>query len=233
MLSDGGDLVLVGSGGFGRETAEAVRALISAGIPWRLLGFIDDDPGQAGKVIDGTPVLGGREELKRLPDARVVVCTGRPGNYVSRPRIVSELDLPAERYAIIVHPSAAVSSSSFVGPGTVLLAHTALTAAVRVGSHVAVMPHVTLTHDDIIGDFATLASRCALGGGVQIGHCAYVGAGALIGQQLVIGDLALVGMGAVVTKDVPDRQVWAGVPARFMRAAVIPGGPVPGLAGPE
>jgi acetyltransferase-like isoleucine patch superfamily enzyme len=95
------------------------------------------------------------------------------------------------------------------------------------------MPHVTLTHDDIIGDFATLASRCALGGGVQIGRCAYVGAGALIGQQLVIGDLALVGMGAVVTKDVPDRQVWAGVPARFMRAAVIPGGPVPGLAGPE
>jgi sugar O-acyltransferase (sialic acid O-acetyltransferase NeuD family) len=233
MRTDGGDLVLVGSGGFGRETAEAVRALISAGTPWRLLGFIDDDPAQAGKVIDGTPVLGGREELKRLPDARVVVCTGRPGDYVSRPRIVSDLDLPAERYATIVHPSAAVSSSSALGPGTVLLAHTVLTAAVRVGSHVAVMPHVTLTHDDIIEDFATLASRCALGGGVRISQCAYVGAGAIIGEQRVIGKLALVGMGAVVTKDIPAREVWAGVPAHRMRAAVIPGGPVPGVTDQE
>jgi len=232
MLSDGGDLVLIGSGGFGREAAEAVRALIAAGVPWRLLGFIDDDPGQAGKVIDRTPVLGGRDELKRLPDARVVVCTGRPGNYVSRPRIVAGLGLPAERYATIVHPTAAVSSSSALGHGTVLLAHTVLTAAVRVGSHVAVMPHVTLTHDDVVGDFATLASRCALGGGVRVGRCAYVGAGALVGQELVIGELALVGMGAVVTRDVPAREVWAGVPARFMRTAEIPGGPVPWVADP-
>jgi sugar O-acyltransferase (sialic acid O-acetyltransferase NeuD family) len=225
----GGDLVIVGSGGFGRETAEAVRDLAAAGAAWRLLGFIDDDPARAGQVIDGTPVLGGREELKRLPDARLVVVTGRPGNYVSRLRIVSELGLPAERYATIIHPSAVVSSSSSVGPGTVLLAHTVLTAAVQVGSHVAVMPHVTLTHDDVVEDFVTLASRAAVGGGARIRSCAYVGAGAIIGEGRSIGELALIGMGAVVTKDVPPREVWAGVPARRLRAAVIPGGPVPGL----
>lgn len=229
----GGDLVIVGSGGFGRETAEAVHALTASGVSWRLLGFIDDDPARAGQVIDGTPVLGGREELKRLPNARVVVCTGRPGNYVSRPRIVSELGLRPERYATIIHPSAVVSPSSSVGPGTVLLAHAVLTAAVRVGAHVAVMPHVTLTHDDIVEDFATLASRSALGGGARVSRCAYIGAGAIIGEQRVVGELALVGMGAVVTKDVPPREVWAGVPARRMRAAVIPGGPLPDPEPPD
>jgi sugar O-acyltransferase (sialic acid O-acetyltransferase NeuD family) len=226
---DGGDLVLIGSGGFGRETAEAVRALIMAGVPWRLLGFIDDDPARAGEVIDDTPVLGSRDELTRLPDARLVVCTGRPGNYVSRPRIVSELGLPPERYATIVHPSAVVSASSSVGPGTVLLAHTVLTAAVRVGAHVAVMPHVTLTHDNMVEDFATLASRAALGGGARVSRCAYIGAGAIIGEQRIVGEFALVGMGAVVTKDVPPREVWAGVPARYMRAVKIPGGPLPAV----
>jgi sugar O-acyltransferase (sialic acid O-acetyltransferase NeuD family) len=224
---DGGDLVIVGSGGFGRETAEAVRDLAASSAPWRLLGFIDDDPARAGEVIDGTPVLGGREELKRLPNTRVVVCTGRPGNYVSRPRIVSELDLPPERYATIIHPSAVVSSSSSVGPGTVLLAYTVLTAAVRVGAHVVVMPHVTLTHDDVVEDFATLASRSVLGGGARVCRCAYIGAGALIREQQVVGELALVGMGAVVTKDVPAREVWVGVPAHRMRMAAIPSARLP------
>lgn len=218
----GGDLLLVGSGGFGRETAEAVRALNAAGTPWRLLGFIDDAPTQVGKVVDGTPVLGGREEIKRFPDARVVVCTGRPGNYVSRLRIVSELGLPDERYATIIHPSASVSSSSSVGPGTVLLAGTVLTAAVRVGSHVAVMPHVTMTHDDVIDDFATLTSRVALGGDVRIGRCAYIGAGALIGERRTVGEFAMVGMGAVVRTDVPPREVWIGIPARRLRDAELP-----------
>ncbi len=225
MRYDGGELVLVGSGGFGRETAEAVRASVAAGVPWRLLGFIDDDPARIGTVIDGTPVIGGRGELRRHPDARVVVCTGRPDNYVSRPRIVSQLCLPSERYATIVHPAASISSSSSVGPGTVLLANAVLTAAVRVGAHVAVMPHVTLTHDDAIEDFATLASGCTLGGGASVGRGAYIGAGAIIGQGLAVGELALVGMGAVVTKDIPEREVWAGVPARRMRDAVIPAGP--------
>jgi acetyltransferase-like isoleucine patch superfamily enzyme len=31
-----------------------------------------------------------------------------------------------------------------------------------------------------------------------------------------------------VTKDVPALEVWAGVPARRMRAAEIPSGPIPG-----
>jgi sugar O-acyltransferase (sialic acid O-acetyltransferase NeuD family) len=225
MRYDGGDLVLIGSGGFGRETAEAVRTSVAIGVPWRLLGFIDDDPSRVGQVIDGTPVIGGRGELDLLPNARVVVCTGRPDNYVSRPRIVSQLRFPADRYATIVHPSASLSSSSSVGPGTVLLAHAVLTAAVRLGAHVAVMPHVTLTHDDVIEDFATLASRSALGGGARVGRGAYIGAGSLIGQGLAVGELALVGMGAVVTKDIPTREVWAGVPARRMRDAVIPGEP--------
>jgi sugar O-acyltransferase (sialic acid O-acetyltransferase NeuD family) len=213
------ELVVVGAGGFGRETVEAVRALNAVGAGWRLTGYVDDDPARHGTMIDGVPVLGGIEELDMLPDASVVVCTGRPDNYVSRPRIVETLNLPPERYATIIHPSASVSATSRVGPGTVLLAHTVLTAAVTVGSHVAVMPHVTMTHDDVIGDFATLASGVCLGGNVHVGRCAYVGAGALVREGRSIGSCALVGMGAIVTRDIPPSEVWAGTPARHIRQA--------------
>ena len=152
------DLVIIGSGGFARETAQAVKALNEPGARWRLLGYLDEDPAKRGTRVDGVPVLGGLDEIQQLPDASVVVCTGQPGNYVSRPRIVGELGLPEERYATIVHPTATVSASSSIGPGSVVLAQVVLTAAVQVGSHVAIMPHVTLTHDNVIADFATLAS---------------------------------------------------------------------------
>jgi sugar O-acyltransferase (sialic acid O-acetyltransferase NeuD family) len=220
----GRDVVLIGAGGFARETAQAVHALNRNGAAWRLLGYLDDDPARHGQVIDGTMVLGGRDQIEHWPTALFVVCTGRPGNYVSRLKIVDDLGLPPERYATIVHPSAAVSRSSSVGPGTVLLAHVTLTAAVTVGAHVAIMPNVTLTHDDVIDDFTTIASGVCLGGGARIGTGAYLGAGALIGENRTVGAFSLVGMGAVVTQDVPAREVWAGVPARRLRAADIPEG---------
>jgi sugar O-acyltransferase (sialic acid O-acetyltransferase NeuD family) len=213
------DLLVVGAGGFGRETVEAIRALTARGAAWRLRGYVDDDPALAGTLVDGLPVLGTITELKSLPDACVVVCTGRPDNYASRPRIVGALGFPSYRYATVVHPTASVSATSHVGPGSVLLAHAVLTAAVDVGSHVAVMPHVTLTHDDVIEDYVTLASGVRLGGGVRIGRGAYVGAGALVREGRTVGCGALVGMGAVVTTDIPAGQVWAGVPARYLRAA--------------
>jgi sugar O-acyltransferase (sialic acid O-acetyltransferase NeuD family) len=218
----GGDLLLVGAGGFGRETAQAVHALNGSGGAWRLLGYVDDDPEHHGAMVAGSVVLGGRDVLDRWPDAAVVVCTGRPGDYTSRMRIVGELGLPPERYATIVHPSAAVSASSSLGSGCVLLAQVALTAGVRVGAHVAIMPHATLTHDDVISDFATIAAGARLGGGACVGQAAYIGAGAIIGEGRTVGAFALVGMGAVVTRDVPSREIWAGVPARRRRPADIP-----------
>lgn len=224
IAREGGDLVLIGSGGFGRETAQAVHALNQSGAEWRLLGYLDDDPARHGRVIDGTPVIGGRERIDQLPGASFVVCTGRPGDYGSRMRIVRDLGLPPERYATLVHPSAEISSSSSVGPGSVLLAQVTLTAAVTVGAHVAVMPHVTLTHDVVVDDFATIASGVGLGGGVRIRTAAYLGAGALLRENLTVGAFSLVGMGAVVTREVPAGEIWAGVPARRLRAVQLPAG---------
>jgi sugar O-acyltransferase (sialic acid O-acetyltransferase NeuD family) len=221
MTGDGRDLVLVGAGGFARETAQAVHALNTGGAGWRLRGYLDDDPSRHGLVIDGTPVLGGRDLIEQLPEASFVVCTGRPGDYVSRLRIVRELDLSPERYATIVHPSAAVSPSSSIREGSVLLAQVTLTAAVTIGAHVAIMPHTTLTHDVVVEDFVTIASGVNLGGSVRIRRGAYLGAGALVGENRTVGAFSLVGMGAVVTRDVPEREVWVGVPARRLRAADV------------
>jgi sugar O-acyltransferase (sialic acid O-acetyltransferase NeuD family) len=208
------DLVIVGAGGFARETASAARA---AG--WRVLGFADDDPALHGTFRSGLPILGDIDGVAGKTDAAVVVCVGNPRNYTARQRIVERLGLPAGRYATVVHPSAEVGDGSVIGPGTVLLAGAVLTADVTVGAHVAVMPHAVLTHDDVVADQVTIATGVRLGGSATVETGAYLGAGALIREGVTVGAWSLVGMGSVVLRDVPAGEVWAGTPARFLRAA--------------
>jgi sugar O-acyltransferase (sialic acid O-acetyltransferase NeuD family) len=214
-------IVLVGSGGFGRETAELVRAINAAaaeGPSWDLLGFLDDDEARWGCSVSGTTVLGGLDRLAEMPDTRVVVCTGHPGNFASRRRIVERLALAPERYATLVHPAATVPPSCTLGTGTVILAGVVATTDVEIGSHVAVMPQAVFTHDDRLDDFVTVGSGVRLAGAVHVQEGAYLGGGALVREHRTIGEGALVGMGAVVTQDVPGGEVWAGIPARRLRA---------------
>lgn len=215
--------MLIGAGGFGRETAALVTAINEARTDrprWDLLGFLDDDPAKWGVPLAGTRVLGGLHELAELPDALVVVCTGHPGNFTSKRRIVERLALEPERYATLVHPRAIVPSSCTLGVGTVLLAGVVATTDVTFGSHVSVMPQAVFTHDDRIDDFVTVASGVCLAGAVHVEQGAYLGGGVLVREYCRIGPGALVGIGAVVTRDVPGGEVWAGVPARRLRAAL-------------
>lgn len=215
------ELLIVGAGGFARETAQAVAAINTVHPTWQLLGFLDDDPLLHGRRVDGLPVIGGTDLIQSLPRARVVVCVGNPRRYDSRMRIVDRLDLPPERYATIVHPSVSISADSTIGPGSVVLAQSVLTASVEVGAHVAVMPHVVLTHNVSVGDYATVASGVRFGGAVRVERGAYIGAGVLIREGVKIGAWSLIGMGSLVLRDVPAAQVWVGSPARLLRAADV------------
>lgn len=210
-------LIVVGAGGFGRETLELVRALQLAGSPIELLGVVDDDPELEGVAVLGVPVIGPVAGVHNHPGADIVVTIGNPDNFRVRERIVGELGLPAHRYATLVHPTAVVPGSATIGPGSIVHAYCVLTADIHVGSHVVMMPSVVLTHDDRVGDFATIGAGALLAGSVTVGDGAYIGAGAMIREYIQVGPGALIGMGAVVTRDIPSRQVWAGSPARFVR----------------
>lgn len=213
-------LLLVGAGGLARETLAAARSHDDP--QWTPLGFLDDNPATHGTVLDGVPVLGPLEVVHERPEAAVVICTGSSRDPGSRKRIQGRLDLPPDRYGTVLHAAASLARGTEVGPGSVLLAGTVVTAPQRIGAHVVAMPQVVLTHDDQVGDHVTMAARVTLAGGVRVGEGAYLGAGALVREQLSIGDWSLVGMGAVVLADVPAYEVWVGNPARRLRSMDAP-----------
>ena len=212
-------LLLIGAGGFARETLELIADVNAAAPVWDVVGLLDDNLAVQGTEVHGVPVLGPAELVHDRTDAQVVACVASPTDPLRRCRLVARLDLATERYATLVHPAAVVPASAEIGPGCVLHATTVLTADIRLGAHVAMMPAVVLTHDVTVEEGVTFAARVSVAGGVAIGRGAYIGAGALLREGLTVGDGSLVGMGAVVTRDVPAHEVWMGVPARRLRSA--------------
>ncbi len=81
-------IVVVGAGGFGRETLDVVEALIAAGEPLQLLGVVDSGPRQVdlGRLGErGIIYLGTEEEwLPRRP----VTLTDSPSHSNSSPRLL-------------------------------------------------------------------------------------------------------------------------------------------------
>ena len=63
------DLIIIGSGGLGRETAWTAERINAVSPEWNILGFIDDNIQIQGHMIDGYRVIGTVAAVSKYPDA--------------------------------------------------------------------------------------------------------------------------------------------------------------------
>jgi acetyltransferase-like isoleucine patch superfamily enzyme len=56
-----------------------------------------------------------------------------------------------------------------------------------------------------------------------------LGTNTVITKPVTISDGVVIGAGSIVTKDIPSYQVWAGVPAKFIKNRYSANNPIPDL----
>ena len=205
------DLVIVGAGGFGRETIDTVRAINQIVPSWRLLGVVDDalSPNNESRLAAlGVAYLG---PLGSVPDdAAVAIAVGSPTTRaVILQRLGGGFDFPA-----LVHPSTTIGGAFSHGVGLITLAGVSIGTNVRVGDHVHLNAHAVMGHDTVASDFVSINPNATVSGAVQIGEGVLVGAASVILQGVSIAPRATVGAGACVVKDVGSHRTVKGVPAR-------------------
>jgi UDP-3-O-[3-hydroxymyristoyl] glucosamine N-acyltransferase len=76
---------------------------------------------------------------------------------------------------------------------------------------------VHIAHNVVVGRHCAVIANAMLGGSVTIADYSWVAPSASILNQVSIGQKVTVGMGAVVTKNIPDGETWAGVPAKPLK----------------
>lgn len=105
----------------------------------------------------------------------------------------------------------AVGDDAFFNEGVTFHCTTRITvgANCKFAGHVAVMD----SHQHQLHEGEEIVSAP-----VTIGDNVWIGYGAIVLAGVTIGDHAVIGAGAVVTRDIPDRAIVAGNPARALGA---------------
>jgi sugar O-acyltransferase (sialic acid O-acetyltransferase NeuD family) len=201
-------IVIVGSGGFGRE----VLCLIDKTL-YDPIGFIDPSPDSNASLYG--PVLGDDTIIQDLRKnniaSSIIIAIGnmRRRKELFELALLSGLTLPT-----IIHPSAVVLTEYPITPGTIIYPNVVVMNGCRIGKGVLLNSGVTLGHDVAIGDFSNINPGAHLAGKVKVGERVLIGIGASILENLTIGDEAVVGAGSVVLRDVSAKSTAYGVPAK-------------------
>ena len=206
-------LVILGT----RIFAEEVADLVSDGDNYELMAFAENyERERCDRPLLGLPVIW-VDDLGPLVATHLAACAI---GTTHRSRFVKQVEGMGFRSATVRHPTARVSRTSTVGPGSILSAGVVVAAHTAIGQHVIVNRGGLIGHHTTIGDYVTISPGANIAGRVTIGAGTYVGIGAVVLDFLTIGSGAVVGAGAVVTKDVPDHVQVMGVPARITKESV-------------
>lgn len=209
-------IVIIGSGAQGREVAEILRHEQSHGGTTEVLGFVDDDVGLRGRVIDGLPVLGDWTWFAGVDRSDVaVICASGFSNV--RYQTVQRSRAMGLSFANAISPLAYISPNARIGEGVVVYPNGTACTGSSIGNHAIINVGAIVSHDTQLGDYSTLNPGVNLAGNVVVGEGCYLGIGCSVIQGINIGAWTTVGAGAVVIRDLPSHVTAVGVPAKIIK----------------
>lgn len=120
-----------------------------------------------------------------------------------------------------------IGQGSSIGKGSNIGALSHIGSDVKIGKDVRIQGGAYIADGCFISDNAFIGPNATIlndrhppSGGVwqpaQVGEEAVIGGGATVVAGVKIGQRAVLAAGGVATKDIPQDEVWAGVPAAFL-----------------
>lgn len=211
-------LVILGGSGIGMIAASVAQDL---GF-YEVKGFLNDviDVGSNIGKFNKFPVLGKTEDLtKYLDDKDTYFFIAYVGlqNEKNTYNKISEFQIPEDRFATLIHPTAIIPKGfCSIGNGVLMAPLSQLSPDTTIGDNCILLPNSFLGHDSTMEHFAHLATNAVVGANVRVGRAVHVGSNSTIREKINIGDFSLIGAGAMVIGNVPENSIVVGNPARLL-----------------
>jgi len=122
-------------------------------------------------------------------------------------------------YILLTKPEPHVIFEDFVGigRGTII----ACKKLVKIGAYTQIGPFCQFNDQDhSYGRDTLIMNQPAVIKPIIVGKDCWFGSGCRVLKGVTIGDGSVIGAGSVVTTDIPSYEIWAGVPARFIKKRV-------------
>lgn len=209
------EVVILGAGGMARETADIFTACNTKEQKYHVVGYIDEDLKNCGKILNGFPVLGSFSWFDDVDKTGLSVIAG-VGNPILKKMMVEKAVQRGLHFCNAIHPSVIVTPHINVGKGVIIAAGSILTNQVVIGDHVILNLACTVSHDSVVENYCTVSPGARICGNVHVGVGCDIGAGSTIIQGINIGRWTVIGAGAVVIQDISSLVTAVGVPARVI-----------------
>ncbi|HET7732200.1 MAG TPA: acyltransferase [Paludibacter sp.] len=158
----------------------------------------------------GIPYISIARGGKCFIDAGFKMINGLEGNPIGRPqRCVFFVDKGA---SLFIGKNVGISSTAIVAMQSITIGNN-----VKIGGGVCIYDTDFHSIDPDARSNAELDMQSSVNKPVAIQDNAFIGAHSTILKGVTIGTNAVIGACSVVTRNVPDNEIWAGNPARFIK----------------
>ena len=207
-------LGIYGSGGLGKGVLELAREINSEDFPWEKFLFIDDNKPEG--LFKNIELWSFQRAIDTFgPEAlEFSVAVGEPR---IRKLLFERIKGHGYSLATLVDPDVQVPECTEIKEGAVIYPGAFIGCDVTVSENAVLLPQVNIGHDTFIGRHTVIAGFANLAGGCTVGEESFIGLSVAMMEQTKVGSESIVGMGSMVFRDIPNKVIAMGNPARPMK----------------
>jgi len=218
-------IIIIGGKGSAVVIAEQIYDAQQKTNNIEFLGFAFDDE-SFGDSINDFPILSKTYDVykkyKKYSDVKFIFQLYRPDLIKERINLLNSYNIPINKFATFIHPSAIVCKSSKIGYGNSILANTVVNPNAIINNHCTLHTNVLIGHDSVIHNYNFIAAHSVIGSNVEIGQGNFIGINSAINNYITIGNNCFVGMSSNVIKSIKSNTNVYGNPAKPFTTKIKP-----------
>ena len=194
------NIVIIGAGDLGKEVVWLIEDINKIKPTYVILGFLDDDIEKENGSFYGYNILGKTDFLKQLSKTVSISAVIAIQDGSIREKIVTEHNY-FNNWETIIHPTAVISSSSYIGKGNIIFPFVTVSVNSNIGDFSLCYIRSTVCNDCKVGHYVSLMTGASVLEHAEIGDGCFLSAGSSIYPHKKLGERSNVSVEATVSRD--------------------------------